>query len=397
MSTIFFTIFYQPLYNALIFLYHIVPGNDIGIAIILLTVLIKLILFPFSIQSIKSQKALQDIQPKINELKVKYKDDKEAMSREMMKIYKENKVNPFSSCLPLLIQLPFLFAVYRVFMSGLTKESFDALYSFIPNPEHINAISFGFLDLSKPQIALAVLAGLAQFMQTKMLTRTKPAIKGDGSKDEGMASMMNKQMMFMMPILTVIIGMSLPGGLALYWLTTTLLMVAQQYYLFEKMKYKEAMATVGPVPGEKEKISLFTRFTDYIEKIREEKEKQEKKIEQKKEEAPAEEEKEEVPAEEEKEEVPAEEEKEEVPAEEEKEEVPAEEEKEEAPVEEKKEEAPAEEEKEEAPVEEKKEEAPAEEEKEGAEDEEKKAPLSEVAKIEAEKEREEAMKKLKEM
>ncbi|MCK5211168.1 membrane protein insertase YidC, partial [Candidatus Parcubacteria bacterium] len=109
------TFFYQPVLNLLVFLYNIVPGNDLGIAIILLTVVIKLLLLPLSKKSIKSQKALQDLQPQTEELKKKFKDNKEAMSKAMLELYKKNKVNPFSSCLPLIVQLPFLFAVFRVF------------------------------------------------------------------------------------------------------------------------------------------------------------------------------------------------------------------------------------------------------------------------------------------
>lgn len=235
MSGIFETILYQPIYNLLVFFYNIIPGHDIALAIIALTVVIKLILWPFSQKSLKSQKALQTIQPKIEELKKKYKDNKEKMSQEMMRLYKEEKVNPFSSCLPLLIQFPFLIAVFRVFKTGLTSDdSLNLLYSFIHNPGTINHLSFGLVDLSQPNFWLALVAGIAQFWQAKMMITKKPAISGAGSKDENMMAAMNKQMVYFMPIITVVIGMSLPSGLMLYWLTTTFLMVLQQYLLFNK-------------------------------------------------------------------------------------------------------------------------------------------------------------------
>ncbi|HEX9664790.1 MAG TPA: YidC/Oxa1 family membrane protein insertase, partial [Patescibacteria group bacterium] len=229
LTAIYTTILYQPLYNILIFLYNIIPGQDVGIAIIALTVLIKLLLYPLSRKSIKSQKDLQELQPKIDQLKEQYKDDREKMAGEMMKLYKESKVSPFSSCLPLLIQLPFFIAVYQVFRSGLTSESFDLLYSFVANPNQINHIFLGLIDLSRPNVVLALLAGAGQFFQTKMYTRRKPEQKSTGSKDENMMAMMNKQMLYVMPIFTVVIGFSLPGGLTLYWLVTTLLMIFQQY------------------------------------------------------------------------------------------------------------------------------------------------------------------------
>lgn len=233
MSQIFHTIFYEPILNLLVFLYNIIPGHDIGIAIILMTVIIKAILLPLSKQSIKSQKSLQNLQPKIDELKKKYAGNKEELGRAMMQLYKEEKVNPFSSCLPLLIQLPFLWAVFIVFRDGLSNQALNGIYSFIARPEAINPISLGLVDLSKPNIVLAVLAGAAQFWQAKMMVTRRPEVKGPGSKDEDMMAMMNKQMIYMMPILTVVIGMTFPGGLALYWLVTTILTALQQLYLFK--------------------------------------------------------------------------------------------------------------------------------------------------------------------
>lgn len=247
MTALFNTILYQPLFNLLIWLYNIIPGHDIGAAILILTVLIKLILYPFSLQALKAQKALTVLQPKIDELKAKYKDDKEAMSREMMNLYKENKVNPFSSCLPVLIQLPFLIAVYRVFISGLGSKGLENLYPFVAHPGHINVISLGFLDLSKPNLIIALLAGAAQFWQAKMMPRQSPPknVAGTaGAKDEGMAAAMNKQMLYFMPAITVLIGASLPGGLTFYWLLTTLLTVGQQYLYFKKSKNKETPTSV---------------------------------------------------------------------------------------------------------------------------------------------------------
>ncbi|PIP18112.1 MAG: hypothetical protein COX43_00530 [Parcubacteria group bacterium CG23_combo_of_CG06-09_8_20_14_all_35_9] len=229
-------VLYQPLFNILIFFYNVIPGNDIGIAILILTILIRIVLWPFSLQSIKSQKALQDLQPKIEEIKRKYKGQSEKLARATMQLYKENKVNPFSSCLPLLIQFPFLIAVYQVFRSGLYSSSLEMLYPFISNPGHINSISLGLVDLAKPSIVLAVLAGLAQFVQAKMMITKRPDLKTRGSRDEDVMAIMNKQMVYFMPLITVMIGISLPGGLILYWFATTLLMILQQFYSLSPKK-----------------------------------------------------------------------------------------------------------------------------------------------------------------
>lgn len=235
-SSIFTLVCYQPLLNLLVFTYNIVPGHDIGLVIIIITLIIKLILYPFSKKTIEAQKAMNILQPKVEALKLKYKDDKEAQAKEMMQLYKEHKINPLSSCLPLLIQLPFLIAIYSVFSTGLKNGSLDLLYPVITNPGHINSLAFGFIDMAKPQIILAVLAGGAQFWQTKMMMSKRPEIKSDASKDEDMAAIMSKQMLYMMPIMTVVIGWNLPSGLVFYWLLLTVFTALQQLITLRKTK-----------------------------------------------------------------------------------------------------------------------------------------------------------------
>jgi len=230
---IFTTLFYQPILNLLVWLHNFIPGNDFGWSIVALTVLIKLILWPLSGKSLKSQKALQDLQPKVDALKEQHKDNKETLGRAMMDLYKAEKVSPFSSCLPLLVQLPFLIAIYQVLNDGLQNGSLDKLYAFVARPEAVNMLFLGLIDLSKASIPLAIFTGAFQFWQTKMLMHKKqPAIPG--SRDENMASMMNKQMLYVMPILTVVIGATLPGGLVLYWLINTVVTIAQQIIVFKR-------------------------------------------------------------------------------------------------------------------------------------------------------------------
>lgn len=250
MLHLFTIIFYQPILNLLVWLYNIVPGHDIGIAIVLLTVIIRVLLFPLSKKAIELQKALQDMQPKIEEIKKQF-PGKEEQGKAMIKLYQENKINPLSSCLPLLIQLPFLIAVYQVFMAGLKSNSLDLVYPFISRPESISVVSMGFLDLSKPNWVLAVLAGLAQFWQAKMMITKKPPAAVAGQKaalDESMTAMMNKQMLYFMPAFTVFIGLSLPGGLSLYWFVVTVLTALQQLFIFNRIlnKGKKEVIVVEP-------------------------------------------------------------------------------------------------------------------------------------------------------
>ena len=228
MITLYHTIFLKPIFNALIGLYNLT--GDVGIAIILLTFAVRLLILPVTLQSMKSQKALQALQPKLNALKEKFKADKQGLAKATMELYKQEKVNPASSCLPLLIQLPIFIALYQAMNIGLKNGGMEFLYGFVSKPENINAVAFGFLNLVTASIPNAILAGLSQFWQAKMLTPHTPKPKDiPGSKDEAMLGMMNKQMLYVMPAMTVVIGWSLPGGVILYWLVTNLLTIVQQY------------------------------------------------------------------------------------------------------------------------------------------------------------------------
>lgn len=231
-SYIYQTFVYQPLFNLLIFLYNIIPGNDVGIAIIIVTIIIRLILAPLAFKSIHSQKAIQELQPKINEIKNKYKNDKEKLNKELLKFYQENKINPFSSCLPMLIQLPILFALYRVFIKGLNVDGMEEiLYPFILKPDRLNLVFLGLVDLTQKSLILAVLAGVFQFIQSK-LTLDKKKSKKMNVKD--FSSIMSTQMVYFMPLITVFIAMTLPSALALYWIVTTLFAIGQQYIIMKK-------------------------------------------------------------------------------------------------------------------------------------------------------------------
>lgn len=258
-SQLYYTILYEPIFNALIGIYHILPWKDFGIAIILVTLAIKIILYFPSLSSIKSQRALQEIQPKLDAIREKYKGEKEKMSQELMKFYKENKVNPFSSCLPLLIQFPILIALYRVFMGGLRLDPatgilvpdqlqylYDGLRSIYDHTA-LSTMFLGFIDMSHSKnIPLAVLAAGFQFWQARMLEKRKPKVKTEGAKDEALAANINRQMMYLFPIMTLYFGYVFPAGLTLYWLVSTLFTIAQQYYIFKKHPVKTDAA--APVP-----------------------------------------------------------------------------------------------------------------------------------------------------
>lgn len=264
MVELFNTIIYEPLFNALMWLYNTLPLQDMGVVIILLTVGIKLLLYRPTYSSIKAQRELQEIQPKLDALRAKYKNEKEKMSQELMKFYRENKVNPFSSCLPLLIQLPILFGLYRVFFAGiqpdattglLAQSQIEHLYSglrAIYETTPVHATFLGFLDLAKGgNIILALLAGGLQYWQSRMLI-AKRQPKVAGAQDENMAAQISRTTAYLFPLITVYFAYRFPAGLALYWVVSTLFTVGQQYLIFSQLdkKKKQGQDPSAPIDVE---------------------------------------------------------------------------------------------------------------------------------------------------
>lgn len=225
---------YRPLFNLLIWIYNIIPGHDFGVAIILLTVFLRLVLYPLSHKALKSQKALQELQPKIKEIQKKHKN-KEEQAKATMAFYKENKVSPFSGCLPILVQLPLLIALYQVFLKGFNAENLEVLYSFVSNPGSVNPMFLGLVNLANPSPIFAILAGFSQFLQSKAMFKQKKGADAGGLGD--FSKIMSKQMTYMMPLFLVFIAWNLPSGLALYWIVTMLFSLLQQLVVnksFEK-------------------------------------------------------------------------------------------------------------------------------------------------------------------
>jgi YidC/Oxa1 family membrane protein insertase len=230
MGNFFNTILIHPLLNLLVFFYNYIP--DIGAVIILLTILIRLILLPSFHKSLKHQKALAELQPKMDEVKNKYKDDKERQAKAMMELYQVHKVNPLSSCLPLLIQLPILLSLYRVFVQSLNGKALVGIYSFIHAPQQIDPMFLGLINLSHINPVMGAIAGVLQYVQGRLsLPKTQ--------SQDPTAKVMQMQTLYMFPLMTAILGATvLPAGLALYWITTTLFGIGQQYYILRKEAQK---------------------------------------------------------------------------------------------------------------------------------------------------------------
>jgi YidC/Oxa1 family membrane protein insertase len=225
-------VIYIPLLNILIFTYYYVP--DLGIAIILLTLVIRLLMLPSFHKSLKQQKMMQALQPKINEIREKYKTDKQAEMKAMMELYRENDVNPLGSCSTLLIQLPILFALSTLFTRIGNQDVVKDLYNFVPHPAEINTYFLGFIDLAaKNNYILVGSAAALQFVQTKL---TMPKHKST----DAMQNTMQNSMLYFFPVMLFVSILALPAALALYIIITTLFSVGQQYYIL-RQEAKESL------------------------------------------------------------------------------------------------------------------------------------------------------------
>jgi len=198
-----------------------------GVSIIILTILIRLIIWPLTNKGIKNQKALNKIQPQIEEVKRKFKNNKEEQAKALMALYSENKISPFAGLLPLIIQIPIILALWRVFLNSVNLD-LNSLYSFIPAPAVVQSVFLGLVDLSQKNVVLAVISGVLQYFQTKMIMPPpKEGTAVAGASD--FSRIMSKQMLYFGPVLSVVIFSSLPAALPLYWIVVTLLTMLQQY------------------------------------------------------------------------------------------------------------------------------------------------------------------------
>lgn len=230
-SVIYTEALFRPLLNLLIGITNILPGHAVGWAIIVVTIIVRLILLPSFLHQAKvmqkNQEKMKSVQAQLDEAKIKHKDDKAKHAEETMRIYKEAGVNPASGCLPLLIQLPILLALYRVFFSGLTPSTYHYLYSFVAHPA---VLSFAFLgiNLNNPSLLLGVIAGALQFIQMKFLAPQPQSQPGANEETAAMMASMQKNMMYIFPAMTIFIALRLPAALALYWAVSTSFGILQQ-------------------------------------------------------------------------------------------------------------------------------------------------------------------------
>lgn len=224
------SLLYKPFVNLLAVLVSIMPGGDLGLAVIILTILVKTALFPLSQRSIESQAKMKLLEPEIAKIKAGGAS-KEEQARLTFELYKTYKTNPFSGCLLVLIQIPIIFALYYVFFKGIHFDS--NLYSFVKIPTHINTNFLGLIDLNGKSMVLAVLAGVSQFLQAFYMPKGSSS-DGKGGFQDSFNKSMQMQMKYIFPILIVFIAYRISGAVALYWIVSNIFTVFQQIYINKK-------------------------------------------------------------------------------------------------------------------------------------------------------------------
>ncbi|MFC1962096.1 YidC/Oxa1 family membrane protein insertase [Chloroflexota bacterium] len=219
----------QPMINVLIVLTSYL-ANTFGLAIILLTVVVNVVMVPLTLKQIRASKAMQDLQPKLAELQKKHAKDRQKLAQEQMNLYKESGMNPAGCLVPMLIQMPIWIALYQSIMLCLASApegllnlskylySWQTVYSMLPLGR-----DFLWLDLANPDMVIALLVGATMWLQQKMSTPT-------GSADSRQAQQ-TKMMLWMMPMMFTFLAISFPSGLALFWVTSSIVRIVIQYYV----------------------------------------------------------------------------------------------------------------------------------------------------------------------
>lgn len=232
MANLFNVILHNPLFNILVIFYDSIALQDLGLAIIFLTILIRVLLFPLFHESLRQQKIQQSLQPHIKKIQEKHKDNREVQTKAILSLYSEHKANPVLPLVLILIQLPILFALFGIFNVGITDASLNSLYSFVPRPETINHTLFNFLDLTKTSIFLTVVAATAQYFQSKLaIAGQKP---GETQTD---AERIGRSLIYVTPLITILVLWSLPAAIGLYWITTTIFSAVQQVVVNKAFKH----------------------------------------------------------------------------------------------------------------------------------------------------------------
>jgi YidC/Oxa1 family membrane protein insertase len=239
MSFLYHVLFFDPLYNLSMLFFKVLPWADAGMLVIILTLLVRSVLYPLSRKAVLTQVKMAEIAPELSEIKEKYKDKAEEQARLTLALYKDKGINPFSGILVIMIQIPIIFALYQIFLH-LPTVDMSILYSFVQAPEAISTTFLGFVDISAKSILIALFAAISTYFQIHISTRSQPTPKGNSFGDN-LTRSMQSQMKYLFPVLVFFISYRISGVIALYWLTTNLFTIAQELIVRRNIKTSQVL------------------------------------------------------------------------------------------------------------------------------------------------------------
>lgn len=247
------TFFYEPIYNLIVIVLTFVPLHDIGAAIVIVTLIVKTILLPFNMSALRTQYMMKKIEPEMNTIKELQKKDPQAASKQMIDLYRKQKINPFSSLFAMILQIPIFIALYIVFSKGLFDDP-KSIYSFVSFPEKLHTVAFGIFDVTEKNIIIALLAGVSSYFlavrQTSQMGTSKDGKENkqnkEGTFQEHFMKSMKIQLLYILPIIITVSAMALPSALGLYWFISN----SASYALDVYMKRKLAHLSTPVIRGE---------------------------------------------------------------------------------------------------------------------------------------------------
>lgn len=240
MQSLWNTIFYEPIYNILIFIIDNITFGDVGFAIILVTIIIKLALAPLTKKSIKSQILMKRMEPELKQIKKDF-PNKEEQAKKTFELYKKYGTNPFSGCLVIILQLPVIFALYYVFYRGIAIDP-NLIYPFIKVPEILHTNFLGLIEMGSKSIVLGVLAGITQFIQGYLSSPVKPknveiVVQTEKTFQDQLSDSMQMNVKYILPVFIAFIAWKISAAVALYWIISNIFTIVQEWYIRRKLTH----------------------------------------------------------------------------------------------------------------------------------------------------------------
>lgn len=239
LTSIYNELIYRPLLNGLVLTYHLLPYPDLGAAIAVLTIAVRLILHPTLVQATRSQRAMARLEPRLREIRERFRDDREAQSRETMSLYREAGTHPLSGCIPLLVQLPILIGLYQVFWKGIALLDPSLLYGPLQSLGGFNPVAFGVFNLTERSATLALAAGASQFLSTHFTPQPQP---GSGGRAMEFQRALRWQTTYFLPIIITVVSWSLPAALGFYWTALNLFAIVQQRWIERRVGHEHHLS-----------------------------------------------------------------------------------------------------------------------------------------------------------